>query len=245
MTSALGVSAELIRAIEAQDPELDALDIGVRTLVGRVWCHRAASEMTAAVAFADLARDLFASPADPAVRFLAARAVTDEMTHADACRRLAARYLREDVPLPAPREFEPARFGDCSEPVNRTLRVVLQCCISESLGSAMLGECFAHAERPAVRAVLKFLLTDEIDHGRIGYGYLASPLVDDEHRAHVRRAIPTLLAVAREAWYAPDAGFPESVPEGHGCLGRDDLRRVVEDAISNLVLPGLAAVGAR
>jgi len=245
MSSVLGVPAELARAIEAEDATLDALDADVRAVVGRVWCHRSASEMTAALAFSDLARDLFAMPADPAVRFLAARAVTDEITHAEVCRRLASRYLREDVPLPAPRAFEPARFGDCPEPVNRTLRVVLQCCISESLGSAMLGECFGRARPPAVRAVLKFLLTDEIDHGRIGYAYLASPLVDEEHRAHVRRAIPTLLSVAREAWYAPDPGFPESVPEGHGCLARDDLRRVVEDAIANLVLPGLATVGVR
>lgn len=224
---------------------MDSLGDGDRRLVGGVWRHRATSEMTAAVAFADLTRDLFATPAEPTVRFLAARAITEEMLHAEACRKLAGRYLRADVPVPAPRVFEAARFGDCPESVNRTLRVVLHCCVNESIGSAMLSACLAGTEYPAVRAVLKFLLKDEIDHARIGYGYLSSRLVDEEHRAHVRRATPTLLKLARDTWYAPDAGLPESAPPGHGCLGKDDLRNVVEDAISNLVLPGLEAVGAR
>jgi hypothetical protein len=244
MTATFSLPAELLRAIDAADGGTERLGDDDRVLIGTVWRHRAESEMTAAVAFADLTRDLFAAPADPAVRFLAARAITDEMLHSEACRKLAARYLRADVPVPAPRGFEAARFGDCPESVNRTLRVVVHCCVNESIGSAMLSACLASSEHPGVRAVLKFLLTDEIDHARIGYGHLSSSLVDDDHRAHVRRATPTLLQLAREAWYAPDAGLPELVPPGHGCLGRDELRLVVEDAISNLVLPGLAAVGA-
>jgi hypothetical protein len=243
MGTSFGVSGELERVIDSSDPGIDALEHADRLVIGAVWRHRAESEMTAAVAFAELTRDLFAVPAEPAIRFLAARAVTDEMLHADACRRLAARYLRTEVPVPAPRAFQAARFGDCPEPVNRTLRVVLHCCINESIGSAMLAACRDASHRPAVRAVLKYLLTDEIDHARIGYGFLASPLVNDEHRAHVRRAVPALLHVTRDAWYAEDDGFPESVPEGHGCFGRVELRAVVEEAITDLVLPGLAALG--
>ncbi len=242
MASPFDLPPELEHVIDAPDAAIDELSPEHRRIVARVWSHRAESEMTAAVAFTELTRDLFASPADARVRFLAAQAVAEEIRHSEVCRRLASRYAGRDLPLPAPRAFAAGRFGDCPEPVNRTLRVVLLSSVNETIGSAMLSACLEAAEPASVREVLRFLLRDEINHARVGYAHLASPFVNDEHRNHVRAATPTLLSVARQAWYAPDAGLPDSVPPGHGCLSPEGLRDIVEDAIVNLVEPGLRAV---
>ena len=241
MTTELVVPSELEREIASEDPAIDELDMEGRRVVGAVYRHRARSEMTAAVVFTEMTGDLFSLGAHPSVTFLAANAVSEEMLHSEVCRRVAERYLGEAVPLPSPRPFEPMRFGDCPESVNRTLRVVLSCCISESIGSAVLSASLSAARARGVRAALRYLLSDEIRHARLGYAHLASPLVDDDQREHVRRALPTLLRVTREAWYGTDAGLPDSPPPGHGCLSRAELHDVVEDAIANLVVPGVSA----
>lgn len=236
---AFEVSRALDRALDAADPAIFALSPDERRVVGAIWVHRAESEMTAAVGFSDLASDLFAEPAAPIVRWLAVRAAADEMRHSEICRRVASRYLESAAPLPGPRRFERARFGDCPESLNRTLRVVLQSCLSETIGSAVLKTLLDEARGSVARAALRELLRDEIDHARIGYAHLSSGFVSDAHKEHVRRALPILLDLTRRAWLAESDSTPESVPNGHGCVSHSAVRSVVEDAIENLVLPGL------
>lgn len=236
------LSPAIERVLDAEDPVIEELSTDERRVVGAVWLHRAESEMTAAVGFSDLASDLFAEPAAPHVRWLAVRAAADEMRHSEICRRVASRYLGSTPALPSPRRYESARFGDCPEPVNRTLRVVLQSCLSETVGSAALLALLDRARGPIVRAALRQLLRDEIDHARIGYAHLSSGLVSANHKEHVRRALPTLLELMRNAWLAESDSAPPNAPSGHGCFSHAEVRGVVEDAISNLVVPGMAEV---
>jgi hypothetical protein len=118
----------------------------------------------------------------------------------------------------------------------------MQSCLSETVGSAALKTLLDRARGPVVRAALRELLRDEIDHARIGYAHLSSGLVSANHKDHVRRALPTLLEVTRGAWLAESDSAPPIVPAGHGCFSYAEVRDVVEDAIQNLVIPGMAEV---
>ena len=236
------LSSKIEQALDAEDRGIEELSADERGIVGAAWLHRAESEMTAAVVFVDLATDLFAEPAAPSVRWLAVRAAADEMRHSEICRRVAGRYLGSEPALPSPRRYESARFGDCPEPVNRTLRIVMQSCISETVGSAALKELLDRARGPVVRAALRELLRDEIDHARIGYAHLSSGLVGANHKEHIRRALPTLLEVTKGAWLAESDSAPPIAPPGHGCFSHAEVRGVVDDAIQNLVMPGMAEV---
>jgi hypothetical protein len=236
------LSSKMEQALDANDSVIEELTADERKIVGASWLHRAESEMTAAVGFADLANDLFVEPAAPGVRWLTVRAAADEMRHSEICRRVAERYLGSPPSLPPPRRYESARFGDCPEPVNRSLRVVMQSCFSETIGSAALKTLLDRARGPVVRAALRELLRDEIDHARIGYAHLSSGLVSANHKDHIRRALPTLLEVTRGAWLAESSSAPQTIPPGHGCFSCAEVREVVEDAIQNLVMPGMAAV---
>jgi hypothetical protein len=61
----------------------------------------------------------------------------------------------------------------------------------------------------------------------------------------VRRAIPTLVDLARRAWLDPGNDPEPRAPRGHGALTADVLPAVLDDALENLVLPGLDAVLSR
>jgi hypothetical protein len=236
------LSPELERALGVEDPAISALSESERAVIGAAWLHRAESEMTAAVAFTDLARDLFAEQAAASVRWLVVRAATDEMRHSELCRRVATLYCGAEQRLPEPRRYEPPRFGDCPEPLNRTLRVVVQSSMSETVGSVALKRLLDESVSTVVRRSLHELLRDEIDHARIGYAHLSSGYVSADHREHVRRAIPTLLDFTRAAWLAADVSAPSSVPPGHGALAQAAIVEVLDDAIENLVRPGLEQV---
>jgi hypothetical protein len=241
-SDSLDVSPALERAVSAHDASIESLSEDERRIVGRVWLHRAESEITAALAFSDLARDLLVEPAAPTVRWLAVRAAADEMRHSEICRRIANRYLDANEPLPEPRPCEPARFGDCPESLNRVLRVVLHTCMSEALGSAALKRLLDEATSPTVRAALHELLRDEIDHARIGYAHLASGLVSRAYKEQVRRAIPTLIELLRRVWLTEGSSAPPNTPVGHGGLTPGGVAEVLDDSISNLILPGLDQV---
>src|SRR5215471_20429549 len=85
-----------------EDPTIDALDGELRERLGRQWASRATAELRVAAIFSVVSRGLFETGADPAVIQIAARAVSDEVRHADLCRRCAERYLGREVPWPAP-----------------------------------------------------------------------------------------------------------------------------------------------
>ena len=62
-------------------------------------------------------------------------------------------------------------------------------------------------------------------------------------RAAVARALPRLLATVRRAWSLRADEVPERLPEQHGCLSASEMRRVVDEAVAELVMPGFAHLG--
>src|SRR4051812_10542422 len=70
--------------------EAEGLDARARARVGASWLGRMKQEHLAVGAFALLAHELAADGCDPVVLALITRAATDEVRHAEICRRLAA-----------------------------------------------------------------------------------------------------------------------------------------------------------
>jgi hypothetical protein len=103
MATRLRPTHDNVRArLPFDDPSVDALDEGTRRLVARQWEGRATAELRVAAVFAVLARELFETGADPPVIEICARAVSDEVRHAEICRLLAERYAGRAIAWPPP-----------------------------------------------------------------------------------------------------------------------------------------------
>lgn len=212
----------------------------VRELVGGIWQRRAASELTNAVVFANLGEVLGGGHAAPEVEALIARASADERRHAEICRRVAGRYLERDVPFPEPRSVPKPASRVLDARTTATLHVVLQCCLNESVAMVFLRTCLDEARSELVRLALRQLMREEVDHARIGWAHLASARVTQAERDIVSAELPYLVVALRSAWLADN---PHELPGGHGCLPEQSVARVLDEALADLILPGLALCG--
>jgi len=229
-------------AIDGVVPDEAAIDLdaSARALVARAWLERAASERTAAAAFSALTHRLVVHGAPRDIEWLAARAASDELRHAALCERVATLYAGETLAR-LPLRSNDVELGAVPEALRLSIQVLALSCIQETLGAAFLDASYRATTAPAARAALHALLTDEIDHGRLGWGYLAS--LDQTHRAaledHVERVMDACLSV----WEARIAAYPPDGAPRHGLLPRRDALECVLGAAETLVVEGLAHVG--
>jgi hypothetical protein len=229
-----------LRAFSERDPALQALPDDSRSVLGAVWERRAASELRVGGAFATIARELLETGAEPAVLRLAARAVSDEVTHAEICRRLAAQLLDRDVEWPPPAAVEVPAYAGTGAAHLPALHVVGMCCINETIATAFLEASLLRARTPLIRRALRALLRDEVDHARLGWAHLASHWVDGAARTEVQRWLaPMVRAQVEKCLRVPS---PDGLAE-HGALGPDESRLAVLGAVRDLVVPGLARAG--
>lgn len=224
-----------------EDPLIDGLDPELRSTIGAEWLRRAEVELTAAGLSALLLRGLLIDHAGPDVLELAANAVGEETRHARICQRVAERYLARVLPWPRARQVDDGVFGDAPAPINRLLSLVLHCCVNETLATVCLREGLKCAESPTVKAATRQLLQDDLNHARIGWAHLGSPFVSADAKAHVARALPTLLRVGRDGWL-DEPRAPIDAP-AHGVLGNARFPALFQGAVRDLILPGFEHVG--
>jgi len=210
--------------------------------LGRHWAKRAESELTSGVVFANISVALLARGVTPEIAFLAARAHSDEVRHAEICRRVAMRYLGFEVPFPRPRPVTKPAPTPSQARLAATLHVVQNCCFNESIAMVFLRTCLEQAEHDLVRLALRELMREEVDHSRLGWAHLSSETVTEADRAAVARVVPAFTDDMRTLWLD---GAPAEVPKGHGVLARADLGRVVEEALADLIRPGLEHCGVK
>jgi hypothetical protein len=234
------------REVAWETLDAGALTADQRRVVGTTWRERMRQEHLAVGAFSMLAYELAADGADPAVLSLVTRAASDEVRHAEICRRMAV-VLLGDAEVPAayrgvPR-IPPHRGADRSARV--LLHVVEMCCLSETLTGVYFTEMVRRATQPAARAAVESLLEDEIDHGRVGWAYLASR-VGAGRTAGLAEALPALVArvfaaTLEKARRDPDTDDPGKEALGYlgATAGADVLRRTLAD----VVLPGFDLLG--
>lgn len=232
--------------IELPDDEtIELLPDASRRAIAGHWLHRASAELGVAVAFEALRPRLRGVGAAEVVLALADKAIDDERRHGELCARLAARYLGEGVDVPDARGGALPDFGTVDEPTEVALIVVGMCCINESVASEWIRSCWQLATAPTALAANKAHLQDEIDHARLGWAHLASEAVSPSLRKTLRAWAPRLLRVNVAEWKKRDAHLPEEGIPAHGHLGWADHDEVIDAAVRDVVIPGLAHVGVR
>jgi hypothetical protein len=213
-----------------------------RLLVGS-WGGRAGAELAGAESFRIIAAALRDLGAEPELQALAARAVDDELWHSEICHQVASIYAGRALPAPVVPAHQIPEHAGAGEALRRTLHVVGQCCINETSAAAFYETCLAGARTSLSRAALRALLSDEIDHARVGWAHLGSPLVDGETRAGVAAWLPSMIAANLRAW-RERAAAPERaalIENGTPSFAAGD--RAIVGALRDLLRPGFARLG--
>lgn len=225
------------------DATIELLPEPSRRAIAGHWLHRASAELGVAVAFEALRPRLRDVGAAEVVLALADKAIDDERRHGELCARLSARYLGEAVAVPEPRDGALPDFGTGDEPTEVALVVLGMCCINESIASEWIRSCWQLATSPTALAANKAHLQDEIDHARLGWAHLASSAVSPALKRTLRTWAPRLVRVNVAEWKKRDALLPEEGIPSHGHMSVGDHDDVIDAAVRDVVLPGLAHVG--
>ncbi|MDB4994807.1 MAG: hypothetical protein JWM74_2239 [Myxococcaceae bacterium] len=230
------------RPLPLGDASIDRLADEERAALATVWLARAATERRVADAFEVIHDALAALKTEGEVLRIAKRAVDDEYRHAELSRVVASRFAGTELPPPALLALRVPEHPGASEELRHTLHIVGQCALNETTASLFLEACLAHATGELASAALRELLSDEIDHARIGWAHLAS--VRPEIRA---AATPWLLPLTkknlgiwRESPRAPASG---DVMTAHGAPPADVIEDALVTAVKDLILPGFKQAG--
>ena len=221
---------------------LPSLDDRRRARLVHAWQWRMEQEHLAVGVFCDLARDLAELGCEPVVLSLLTRAASDEVRHADICRRVAELHGAQDLPRGRRGAMPRPAFAGATFEQSVLYRVVETCCLSETFTVAYFTEMLEVATHPLGEAVVRSLLEDEVDHGRVGWAYLASARSRDGLAEMLPQLVnDTVAPVIKNAERAPEADDPELVPLGYlgTTRGADIYRRTLHDVI----LPGFDSVG--
>jgi hypothetical protein len=232
-----------MRSLPEHDPSIDALADEDRRLIATMWLGRSLAEARAAFSFAIIADTLDGRGAEAELRAVARRAVDDERRHAEICRRVASAYAARELATPEPEPVVAPELAGAAPELRATLHVVGMCALNETTGSAFLELCRARATGALVRAALRELLADEIDHARIGWAHVASPRVGAEGRAGVGAWLVRLLAANLREWRNRPLLPARDALALHGCPPWADVDATVMGAMRDLILPGFAHVG--
>lgn len=224
------------------DEDLAALPHATRETLAGVWWSQAATEARVASSFAIVRDALDARGADPGLIDVSARAVDDEMRHATLCLDVAERYAGRALAPPDDLPFAHPAHPDASEDLRRALHVIGQCALNETFAAAYLEASLAGAERPLARAALSELLSDEVDHARIGWAFAST--LDDATRAELGGWILPLAIGNLRMWRQlalPDDPKGELV--AHGVPSKETVAGALREAVEALVIPGFARFG--
>ncbi len=217
----------------------EQLSVDQRSLVANYWWQRAEGEMTSWVGFRHVLEDLRLEAAPAPVLRLAERAVADERRHALWCRDWALAFGHEDLGPVQPRATRPIAFESASPAENRLLRIAF-CCLTETVGCFVLREARPRIQSPPLRKLNQRHLADELQHCRVGWGYLSS--LDAQKKQVLRAWLPRLLELLPVACAeGPEQDREELVPFGY--FTPRLLVRAHQQAIQQVVLPGLHHLG--
>jgi hypothetical protein len=221
------------------DDSIALLDETARSLLGRSWLMRSSAERRAADIFELIAKSLRAVNEQPALIELADRAIDDEMRHAELCRVVASKYAGRE--LSADRfALDAPKHEGASEDLRYSLWIVGQCAFNETTASAFLEASFEQATAPLAHAALRELLSDEIDHARIGWAHLAS--VSHARKQQIAQWIPRMLDANRREW-GKAAGADDDRFAAHGWISKASIAKAIEEAEQEVIRPGLERVG--
>jgi hypothetical protein len=195
--------------------------------------------MTSWVGFGHVLEDLRAEGSPAQVVELAERAVEDEYRHALWCRDWAQRFGHSEPVEVRPRTEVPVTFRGATENENRLLRIAF-CCLTETFGCFVLRHARSFIHDAELRSLNRRHLADELRHSRVGWGHLA--VIDERQKVFLSRWTPqllrSLLAVCRQG---SEEEREDLVPFGYFTPAL--LRRAHDEAVAEVILPGLEHLG--
>lgn len=214
----------------------------VRQVALDAWTGRFATEVEASARFASLAWRLRQAHAPHPVVSLAERASDDERRHAAHCQRYVSRL--GGVPLsPSSEVVEYApRSLDASQRL--TYEMVAQCCVAETVSTSTLVTLAKAVDEPELHSVIHELARDEVNHGKLGWGYLAWARTWQE-LSFLGPLLPTMLdsSTSRELFgsTAPSADDPELYR--YGVIPLATRRDLYVTTLEEVVFPGFEQHG--
>jgi hypothetical protein len=124
------------------------------------------------------------------------------------------------------------------------LHVVEMCCLSETLTGVYFTEMLARTTDAVAREAIESLLEDEIDHGRVGWAYLAARSRDGTVHG-LGEALPAMLTrTFRGTLESPAAKQADDARlEACGYLGPSAGAEVYRRALRDVILPGFEQLG--
>lgn len=225
------------RPLPDEDEDIDRLAPEERAVISEIWSGRAVSERRVADAFVVVRDALGALEADPSFVALATRAIDDEMRHTELSRRVASRYAQRELPPPPALPPSVPRHERAGERLRHVLHVVGQCCLNETIASSFLETTLSAAKTPLATSALRELLSDEVDHGRLGWALLGS--VDDRTRREVEPWLPSMAIANLRMWRTAPRRYPEGARiAAHGLPSEAVVEAALLRAFRDLIVPG-------
>lgn len=227
------------RPLPAEDPTIEALTAKERQRLADIWLVRAAMERRVGDSFEVIHQALVRRDASPDLVAIAERAIDDEYRHTELSRLVASRFAGKELPTPERLKLEVPAHKGASPVLRDALFVVGQCVLNETTASAFLETCYSHAEGPLAKSALRELMSDEIDHGRMGWTYLAS--LDEEARAQIGRWLLPMAYLNLRIWKHESPYDPEQSDAlaSHGAPPASAIHAALVDALRSLIVPGL------
>ncbi len=221
---------------------LDGLSAEERRTLSDAWLARASTERRVGLSFGVVHEALLKLDAPKTLCDLADRAIDDEMRHGELCRMVASHYAGKEVDLLPDLPFSYPPHEAASDALRPLLHVVGQCCFNETIASSFLETSVDAATDPLAKAALRELLSDEIDHGRIGWATLAA--VPAPLRGQLQAWLLPLARGNLKMWRDASRPYPDSPAfEAHGAPGAARVEQALLTAFVGLIIPGMQALG--
>jgi hypothetical protein len=227
------------RPLPETDPTIDALSSKERARLAETWLLRAAMERRVGDSFGVVRDALRRRNAPEELVALAERAIDDESRHEELSRVVASRFAGKELTLPRRLPLEvPAHKGATPE-LRDTLHIIGQCVFNETTASAYLECSLDHAtDGTLAKSALRELLSDEIDHGRIGWAHLSS--CDERTRAAVAPWLHAMAFTNLKEWRneTPYDGSHTEAMTKQGVPPAKVVHEALVDALRTLIIPG-------
>ena len=225
-----------------EDGELGALPATTRTTLAKIWFTQAATELRVARSFAIVHESLAMLGADTGLVHTAERAIDDEHRHALLCLEVSRRYAGTSA-LPEVPELvhtHPRHPSARDEHERRMLYVIGQCAFNETFASAYLSLARESAKTALARAAISELLSDEIDHARVGWAYLAT--APAPRRARLAAWAHALAVANLREWRTLQLNRDRDLG-AHGIPEAEAIEEALLEALRGVIIPGLATHG--
>jgi hypothetical protein len=223
----------------------DASSTHVPDGVAESWNYRSKQEHLAAGGFSLLAHELADIGCEPRVLSLVTRAANDEVRHAEICARMwFALRGKEFVASKFQGTPNLSTYAGETAATRAVLHAIEMCCLSETITSVAFTEMLSRTTHPVARSIVQSLLTDEIDHGQIGWACVA------EHASHgFEAALPHLPAifvrVLRTGLKPAEINDTADDPacERWAYLAPRTIASIFRSTLDEVILPGFAHFG--